>query len=493
MWRVLTSMRTALVLLLILVLATVPGSVFPQRVSDELAVNEFLANNPTLGPLLDRLGMFDVFGSPWFAAIYLLLFISLLGCVIPRTAQLYRQWRDGPAQPPRRFGRRAATATVDVADPSLALPEAERYLRSHGWRTNHGVDWVSAEKGFLREVGNLAFHLSMLALLVAVAVGSLLGWSGNVVVREGQGFANTLTQYDQWNGGRAVDAGVLPPFAFTLESFTVAFERGEAQRGAPRDFDALVTLTPEPGAPAESVRLRVNEPLRIDGADVYLIGHGYAPRVTVQAADGRTLFDDSVVFLPRDGNFTSTGVIKLPDTEPQLSFTGIFAPTATIDEGGPRSVFPAPDAPGLFLSAFVGDLGLDGGEPQNVYELDTSELEQVGLEGLAPGQSWTLPDGATLTFEGVERFVALKVSHDPGRIWALLTVGLVLGGLMVSLFVPRRRIWVRHEGGRVTIAGLARTENGAPAEDVRELAEALGAEPDSIGDNDSTVTEGAAG
>ncbi len=489
-WRSLTSMRTALILLLILILAAIPGSVFPQRVADEFAVNEFLEANPTLGPILDRLGMFDVFGSTWFAAIYLLLFVSLVGCVVPRSRQLWRQWREGPPQPPSRVSQR--TGALWIPADETTVDSAADHLRAAGWRVNAGDDWVSAEKGFLREVGNLGFHLSIVALLIAVGLGSVFGWRGNVVVREGQGFANTLTQFDQWGGGRAVAPSDLPPFAFTLESFTVDFERGEAQRGAPRDFEAVVALQPEPGAAPTTEVLRVNMPLRIDGADVYLIGHGYAPQITVTGPNGSVLFDDTVVFLPQDANFTSTGVVKLPDARPQLAFTGIFAPTATIDAAGPRSLFPAPDAPGLFLSAFTGDLGLDGGVPQSVYRLDTAELEQIGLEGLSPGQSWQLPDGTTVAFTGVERYVSLQISHDPGRVWALITAALVMAGLMLSLFVPRRRIWLRCTGDRAALAGLARTEGAAPSADVAALADALSGQSAAAGQNRThTAAEGA--
>ena len=488
-WRSLTSMRTALILLLFLVLAAIPGSVFPQRASDELAVNDYLRNNPTLGPILDRLGMFEVFGSPWFAAIYLLLFISLVGCVVPRSRQLYRQWREGPAEPPRRIAERPAAVSVPADEGALAT--AADHLRAAGWRVSTGPDWVSAEKGFLRELGNLGFHLSLVVLLVAVAVGSLFGWRGSVVVPEGKGFANTLTQYDQWSGGRAVDPAALAPFAFTLDSFDVAFERGEAQRGAPRDFRAVVSLQRNPGAAPEQVLLSVNKPLRVDGADVYLIGHGYAPRLKVTSPQGAVLFDDSVVFLPRDANFTSTGVVKLPDAEPQLAFNGIFAPTAVVDDDGPHSIFPAPDAPGLFLAAFTGDLGLDTGVPQSVYKLDTTGLEQIGLKGLVPGQSWQLPDGNTVTFVAVDRYVSLKISKDPGRLWALLAVSLVMTGLILSLFVPRRRIWLRRGDGEVQIAGLARTENAAPHKDVQQLADMLAEQHPPVGENGpGTVGQG---
>ena len=491
-WRLLTSMRTALVLLLVLVLAAIPGSVFPQRVADPLAVNQFIEDNPGIAPVLDALGMFDVFGSPWFAAIYLLLFVSLVGCVIPRTGQLWRQWRQGPPEPPARLDRRDGARTI-AGDPTQLDAIAED-LAAHRWRVSRGDGWVSAEKGFLREAGNLGFHLSMVALLLAVALGSVFGWRGNVIIREGQGFANTLTQYDAWGGGRAVDPGDLPPFLITLDDFDVTFERGEAQRGAPRDFAAAITLIREPGVPAEQTVLRVNDPLRIDGADVYLIGHGYAPHVRITGGDGTLLFDDTVVFLPRDGNFTSTGVVKLPDADPQLGFNAIFAPTAFLDESGPRSVFPELDQPGLFLSAFEGDLGLDDGAPQSVYRLDTEGMTQVGLEGLGPGQTWTLPDGTTLEFLDVERWVSLQVSHDPGRGWALLAAGLVMAGLMLSLFVPRRRVWVRAAGDRITIVGLARTESAAPNEDIDQMldrmarAQASAGQPGESGDPGATAS-----
>src|SRR6266487_1595780 len=83
-WRQLTSMRTALILLFLLAVAAVPGSVLPQRNVSAEKVTAWFGTHPRLAPLLDRLGGFDVFASPWFSAIYLLLFVSLVGCLVPR-------------------------------------------------------------------------------------------------------------------------------------------------------------------------------------------------------------------------------------------------------------------------------------------------------------------------------------------------------------------------------------------------------------------------
>ena len=270
-----------------------------------------------------------------------------------------------------------------------------------------------------------------------------------------------------------------------LESFDVTFETDDAQRGAPRDFDARVQVTGTDGI-QRSDSFSVNDPLDIDGVKVYLIGHGYAPRVLVRDGDGNVVFDDSVVFLPQDSNFTSEGVIKAPDAQPeQLGFRGLFLPTAAIDEqAGPISTFPAPDDPALFLSAFEGNLGMDAGTPQNVYELDDTALTQLGLRALRVGETWKLPDGAgSVEFTGVDRYISVKVGRDPGGAWALGFVALAIVGVTMSLFIKRRRLWVSAPAGRdtVSVAGVARGEGTDVESDVMQLADGLAADRPAVG------------
>ncbi len=476
-WRRLTSMRTALVLLLLLGLAAIPGSLVPQRTSDAMAVNRFTQDNPQLSQWYERFGLFDVYGSPWFSAIYLLLFVSLVGCLVPRALQHWRLWRASPTPPPRSLKRLPAVTSFD-GDAQPALDAAEADLRAGRWRVRRGSDWVAGEKGFIRETGNQIFHFAMLGVLASIGWGALSGWHGTVMLREGTGFADTVTQYDTFTAGRFASAEALPPFTVQLQSFDVDFERGEAQRGAPRDFDARALVTDSDGQ-QQLEQFSVNAPLAVDGAKVYLLGHGYAPRVTVRDGDGNVVVDDSVVFLPQDGNFTSEGVIKAPDAQPeQLGFRGIFLPTAAIDPvTGPTSTFPAPDDPALFLSAFSGDLGLDDGAPQNVYQLDDTDMKQLGLQPLRVGESWKLPGGAgSVTFTGIDRYVSLKVAHDPGGAWALGFVGVAIAGVCLSLFVRRRRVWVVAQDGTVTVAGVARGEGDVDT-DVAALADAVRQDP----------------
>jgi cytochrome c biogenesis protein len=481
-WRQLTSMRTALILLFALAVASIPGSILPQRGNNPLLVDEWLEEQPTIGPILDRLGFFDVFGAPWFAAVYLLLFISLIGCVLPRVGVHWRAMRSQPPVAPKNLSRlQAFEASTSPLTPTQVVDNASDYLRKNRWRVRTGVTdtqvWVSAEKGYLRETGNLVFHLALVLILAAVAIGGLFGWRGNVIVKEGNGFSNTLTQYDAWGGGRMASANTIPPFAFTLQDFAVEFERREAERGSPRLFEATVDVQREPGGPVTPDLIEVNYPLTIAGAKIFLVGHGYAPTFIVRDSSGATVLDDAVVFLPQDGNFTSTGVIKVPDATPQLGFRGIFLPTSAIDDiRGPHSAFPDADDPSVFLSVWEGDLGLDSGIPQSIYTLKTDDMEQIGLRALIPGQTWDFGQGE-IEFTGWQRWASFQIAFDPGKEAALAASVLATLGLTVSLFVRRRRVWVKAQvapDGSTLIesAGLSKSEAGDVSEDVRNVLEA---------------------
>jgi cytochrome c biogenesis protein len=473
-WRTLTSMRTALILLLLLALASIPGSVFPQRGTDAARVNDYLQANPTLGPWLDRLGMFDVFASAWFAAIYLLLCISLVGCIIPRTADFIRTYRKPPPPAPSRLSRMPAYTTVnDVATDSALLDDAEAYLRDNRWRVRRDGDAISAEKGYLHEVGNLLFHLCFIFLLLAVGVGGLFGWSARVIVVEGKGFTGSLTQFDSFRKGRLVNPDQIAPFSVILQDFSATFQESGQQAGSPRQFEARALVSERPGKPVTEQEFQVNSPLVLPGVKVFLTGHGYAPEIKVTRPDGTVIFDDAVVFLPRDGNLTSTGVVKVPDVEPGFALQGLFLPTASIDPvQGPISTFPAAQDPQLFLGAFTGDVKIGG----SVYQLDTTDLDLIGNQALRPGQSWELPDGTSVEFVGFRDFANLSLAHDPGRWLALIASVLVIVGVSMSLLLHRRRVWIRlsPQGDTVAeVAGLSRSGGGRVHDDVREIATML--------------------
>ena len=484
-WRSLTSMRTALILLFFLALASVPGSLFPQRGTSPLKVTQYLRDHPKAGQILDWLHMFDVFASPWFAAIYLLLFISLAGCVIPRSVEHARDMARKPPIAPRNLSRLPAyTSWKSSVDPVQALTQSAKLLSGKRWRVRVTNEWVSAEKGYLRETGNLVFHMSLLIILLAVGLGGSMGFKGTVLVREGTGFADNVTQFDTFSPGRFFTPEKLSPFSFELKDFAASYQVGGDQNGAARMFRADVALRDTPESTPRDVRIEVNHPLRIQDTTVYLVGHGYSPTFTVRDRGGNVVWQDSAIFLPQDGNFTSTGVIKVPDTVPQLGFQGFFLPTASADATfGPRSEFPAAGRPKVFLLAWTGDLGLDSGVPQSVYRLETKKMKRVGTIAIKPGQGWRLPNGqGTITFDGFKEWASFSITRDPGKGWALTSSILAIIGLSLSLLIPRRRIWLRvsaePDGTNLyEVAGLSKTEApglldevGAYAQEFKTLA-----------------------
>lgn len=478
LWRQLTSMRIALILLFLLALASIPGSIFPQRGTSPLRVNKFLKDNPTTGPILDRFYMFDVFASPWFASIYLLLFISLTGCVLPRAVDHYKELRSQPPAAPRNLSRLPVHLQWQSnATAEHVVSETAAAWKNRGWRVRQGEDWLSAEKGYTRETGNLLFHLSLLVLLIAVGYGGAVGYRGTVIVREDAGFANNVTQYDTFAPGRMFGADDLPPFSFELKEFEAEFQRGGQQNGAPRAFLADVLVKDDPKSEPRPVTIEVNYPLRTSGITVYLVGHGYAPEFTVRDADGKVVWEDAAVFLPQDSAFTSSGVVKVPDTVPQIGLQGFFLPTVSEDfTNGPVSKFPAADDPEVYLSAWQGDLGLDSGMPQSVYRIDTENMERIGIEELAPGETWNLPNSAgTVEFTGYRQWASFVITKDPGKGWALGAAIASIVGLSLSLLIPRRRAWLRvtaseDEGNMIEVAGLSKTEAPGLADEISQLA-----------------------
>jgi cytochrome c biogenesis protein len=486
-WRQLTSMRTALVLLFLLAVAAVPGSIFPQRGVNRENVAEYFAENPKLAPALDRFFAFDVYASPWFAAIYLLLFTSLIGCVLPRLRDHFRALTTVPPDAPKRLDRlpQHEPGHQRTEEPAAVAAEIAKRLRRSRFRTRvreTPEGWtVSAEKGHLKETGNLLFHFALLAVLVGVGFGSWYGWHANRLLVEGadQGFCNTVTQHDESVLGPRVDASDLPDFCLRLTEFNATYQT----TGIPKSFRATVDVSEDGGDHYRSEKFTVNDPLRLGGANVYLLGQGYAPvlRYTDRFGAQQTR---PVPFLPIDGNLTSEGVIQLPDVnidpatgkrDPklQMGFEGLFLPTGGTD-GSAQSKFPAADNPVLYLSAYRGDLGLDSGRPGSVYSLNREQIADGDLKKISgerpyvlrPGEKWTLDDGTTLEFVGARRFATISIRYDPTQ--GVLLVGAVLGlaGLMLSLFVHRRRVWFRvlpvdgdPAGGSVIEAGgLPRTD-----------------------------------
>ncbi|KMO76032.1 cytochrome c biogenesis protein ResB [Mycolicibacterium obuense] len=514
-WRTLTSMGTALVLLFLLALGAIPGALLPQRSLNETKVAEYLAEHPTIGPWLDRVQAFDVFSSFWFTSIYVLLFVSLVGCLTPRLAEHVRSLRAEPVAAPRNLGRLPKHHTAQVDGDVTAVAEAmdrqlagwRRFTRSEGAGTE-----ISAEKGYLREFGNIVFHFSLLGLLVAVAAGKLFSYEGNVIVVAdgGPGFCSASpAAFDSFRAGNTVDGTSLYPMCVRVNDFQANYlDNGQATSfQADIEYQAGDDLTSGTWRP---YLLKVNEPLRVGGDRVYLQGHGYAPTFSVTFPDGQTR-TQTLQWRPEDQiTFLSSGAMRFDPPggtysdererrKNQIAIQGLFAPTEQLDGTLLSSKYPALNDPAVAVDIYKGDTGLDTGRPQSLFSLDPRMIDQgrltkVARVNLSAGQDTRLPDGTLVRFDGAVPFVNLQVSHDPAQVWVLVFAMTMMGGLIVSLVIRRRRVWVRLTRGpagtvNVELGGLARTDNSGWGDEFERLTAKLLSAAQGSADGTTASTE----
>ncbi|UKN41696.1 cytochrome c biogenesis protein [Mycobacterium lepromatosis] len=504
-WRALTSMGTALVLLFLLAFGAIPGALLPQRGLNVGKVDDYLAAHPIIGLWLDQLQVFDVFSSVWFTAIYTLLFVSLVGCLAPRMIEYARSLRATPVIAPRNLARLPKHASFQaIGDAKTLAGTIAGRLR--GWRTvirtQDGVvheTVVSAEKGYLREFGNLVFHFSLLGLLVAVAVGKLFGYEGNVVVIAdgGPGFCSVSpAAFDAFRAGNTVDGTSLHPICIRVNDFAAHYlPSGQATSfAADIDYQDGHDLIANSWRP---YRLEVNHPLRVAGDRVYLQGHGYAPTFTVTFPDGQTR-TSTVQWRPENPQtLLSSGVVRIDPPagsypnmserrQHEIAIQGLLAPTEQLDGTLLLSRFPALNAPAVAIDIYRGDTGLDSGRPQSLFTLDPRLIDQGRLAkekrvNLRAGEQVRLGQGpgagTVVRFDGAVPFVNLQVSHDPGQAWVFFFAIAMMVGLVVSLMVRRRRVWIRLTPAagtvNVQLGGLARTDNSGWGDEFERLTERL--------------------
>jgi cytochrome c biogenesis protein len=454
LWRLLTSMRTALILLLLLGVGSIPGSIFPQRSANPFEVSDFYSANPKIAPWLDRFYFFDVFGAPWFSAIYLLLFISLIGCVVPRLNIYLRNIFERPTQPPENIslflGHRKIQAELD---------EVASYLKKRRFRLERFDGAIAAEKGYLKESGNLLFHFSLILLLVGLGASSVFGSRGEAIVNVGEKFQNTPVNYDNLAPGRFYSLDSLQPFQIQVDRFVATYDPITNQA---LDYQLDVRVREEIGGAERNRIVRVNKPLTFGASRVFLQATGYSVDVSVSDSSGNITYEGAVPFLPQDPNLTSFGAIKIPDMDPGIGMVASFLPTADRDEiRGGFSSYPEALDPRLLIAIWQGDLGMDDGKPQSIYRINTEKMERIALKSLELGESYDFGVGS-ITFNGFLPWVNLQVIHDPGKPYALAGGFLAIFGVLGTLFIHRRRIWVRFSSsGELEVAGLATTNENA--------------------------------
>lgn len=472
LWRRLRRMSTALLLLFAQAVASAIGTIVPQEPLIPTTVAEWRAGEAGPGPAVatafDRLGFFDVYGSWWFAALTVALFVSLTGCLLPRWRAFARAARR-PPDAGRNLDRLSNRAVIETGlDTTAALDAADRVLRRRRYRrrridaaaTDSGDTRIAAERGHAREGGSLIFHSAFYLLLAGAVIGQAYGFTGQINLPEGSGFADTRIAYDLAEPGRYFGLDDHRGFLVTLDDFTVDYH----DNNVAADYVSTVTIS-EGGEPAATEEVRVNHPITYAGMKLYQARFGMAPRVVVRSGD--TVLYDERVMMTDAGGFAWTGVAKVSvgdpggeDPAPQIALDLVFLPDAAMDGGVPYSRSPRADNPVLIGELYVGDdLGLERPVPASQFNRDGgTRFDPPAV--LREGNSMELADGnLTVEFPELSHWSGFQVSHAPGRGLLLVAAVLLLAGLVPSLYSYRRRVWVEAQPAgdrtRVVVSGVA--------------------------------------
>lgn len=482
-WRSLRSMRTALILLLILAAAAVIGSLLPQIPNSPERVGRYLDDHGVWGTLLFRAGFFDVYGSWWFALITTLLFVSLAACLFPRTRALLRAIRQRPVQARELDGFRHHAELRVNAGPDEVAVGAARYLRRKRFRVSREGSGIAAEKGTLREVGSLLFHWAFFLLLVGVIVGKGTGFTGRAVITEGETWIDARANYDgQIRAGRYFGGG-FSGIGVELLDFDDRYRRN----GLPIDFVSRVRFLDRDGRPTGTREIRVNRPAALDGLRIFQEGFGWAPVVTA-SLDGAAMWsspidmtrDDAPEGVPATA-MPWRGVIKLTAPEPDVLITlelwSDYRAFANFQLTGEPTPMLVQFDPYIRYSVYVGRIT----DPA-LSSFDTAGLRRVGRGDLrAAGTADTSVPGLgdlRLSFPELRQYTVLLISRDVGIPVVLAAAILVLVGLIPALYVSRRKVWIRAEaapgGALVKIGGFALQRKDSFEDEFDRIVRAVG-------------------
>ena len=410
LWRSLTSMRTALVLLFCWPWPRSPA-LLPQRELNEQKTLQYIDSHGTVGEWMDRLQLFDVFSSVWFTAIYVLLFVSLVGCLTPRMIEHAKSLRAKPVAALRNLGRlpRHETFTVDGAPDEIA----ERITgRLGGWRRsppNARSPTARGSSRCRRRRATCANSATSCSTSRCSASSSRSHWARCTATRApavssptaSRGCATPRPRCTTRSGPEASSTAPICRRSASRSMTSATF----LPNGQPSMYNAEVSYTDSVGAGVPTdwkhTSIKVNEPLRLAGDRVYVLGNGYAPTFTVTFPNGQKR-TQTVLFIPEEmATMLSSGAARFdtpagmyPDEDErrnnQIALQGIFAPTAEFTGSGGKllqSASPIPKKPAVAIDVYKGDTGLDTGRPQNVYQLDSDLMHQAGSSA-RPASTW---------------------------------------------------------------------------------------------------------
>ncbi len=430
-WRLLTDVRFAVVLITLLAVAGLVGMLVrqfpvtaaddPARYAVELATVRAAWSDLPAGSLLvdvfDRLGFFSVFSTPWFLLLMTVLVVSIICCTLDRTPRLWRSVNGTRVQQPPAFfdARRDHRVVIEgVGDDAVELVrDAFRRRRFRRQRIVEADDatFVYGDRNQYQKLATLLTHAGLVLFLAGGALTVVAGFETVVFVGEG--------------GTAPVQAVGTPGNLLVKNNAFLAPRRDD---GSFVDFSTDLSVY-RAGQEVARKTIRVNDPLLFDGFVFHQNTFGPAVDLTIRDGegelvwDGPLLLDDELLGQPQ-------GFMTIPGAE-----AGLVAVLSQGRDAGPQLVMqgvgPADEASGVNQTLFLATI------PLGV----TTDPEVTA--------------GHSISWQGVGSWTGMVIKQDPGQPVVWLAFGLLIAGLVLTFYFPRRRAWARISAGRVELAFVA--------------------------------------
>ena len=403
-----TSVRTTIVLLILLALASVIGTVIPQGASQWIE---------TLSPFTARLAVIldlhRIYNSWWFLLLLGLLSANLVACLIKRIPLIVAEWtgsRRKASFKSRLTDKRSATALKEILASEMRPIMGGISGETHEENTLR-LSWIR-HRAYL--FGFPMIHFGIIVILIGGLLGTLYGYRGHIVIKEGGVGDRFFLQETR-------EARQLP-FQIAVDNFTLeTYDTGSGKR--PKEYRSDVRLLEDGKVVLESP-IRVNHPVTYKGLSLY-------------QADYQVVGVKSVDLKLVDSGGTSRDFELLPGQRTTLPDTRYEVQLLSLDPGTTAK------GAGVELKASE-----EGQEPQKVGVFTKTPSPKLG--------KWEI------TFAGYHpRYsTGLQIGYDPGTpvVWAGCI--LLCCGFFLTLFTNHRRVWIaltpHGEGTRIDVSGRSR-------------------------------------
>jgi cytochrome c biogenesis protein len=450
--KTLSSVRTGIILLLIVVVFSAVGTVVLQRPTTEPSDIQ-RAYSPTTLIWLDRFGLTDVYHAWWFAVLLGLVSLSIIFASLERWPTAWRFYAHPNRRPEAHF--RAALPShkeFKISDAKTGMDAAERALIKLGLRPERVVDnnevSLYSERNRFSVLAVYIVHISLLMIFAGGIVDAMFGYRGSLMLTTGES-SNTIIV-------RQKGMELKKPLPFSIRC-DAAGQDNYADGSPKRWWSDLVVV--DKGREIERKQIVVNDPLTYEGIRFYQASFGMSGKIDHLQLRATPLKGETQAITLAPGQ------------------------TVQLDAGNT-----------IRVGRFVPDYYIQDGEVHQRSEELSNPAIELTLTSKGDSHSvWLFPRDSnqaqdaktsysfTLTDLKPKFFTGLEVSHEPGQwfVWGgVLTMALGLG---VAFYLVHMRFWVTtlfdaRQGLLLWVGGSCNKNRERFEERFAEVTEAIGKE-----------------